>query len=252
LNLSQYLITDPGFYLLAIPAVLILSMSKTGLGSGFGSLATPLLGMAIAVPQAAAIMLPVLLVCDLMGQSRLYPHINWRLFKFILPFGLIGTLIGYLLMRRVAPNTVAGIVGALTLLFLAQRLAFRASKDKPLPRPIGAVLTATTGFTSFVAHAGGPPISFYIIPMQLAPLVYTATMGAFFFVINLSKWVPYAALGLFEWKNFFTSIVLMPLVPFGVWAGMSFASRVRQDTFYNIMYCGMFVAGVKLLYDGLK
>jgi uncharacterized protein len=246
------LITDWHFYLVAIPAVLILSLSKSGFGSGFGSLAVPLMSIAVPVPQAAAILLPVLFAIDVSGQTRLWQHINWRLIRFLIPCGLVGTVIGYLLMTRISSQMVAGIVGLLTLLFLAQRLLLQANKNKHLPKWLGGLLTITAGFTSFVAHAGGPPISFYVIPLQMAPLVYTATMGSFFFAINLSKWIPYAALGLFDWRNLATSLALLPIVPFGVWLGVRLAATMKQDVFYKILYTGMFLTGCKLLWDGLK
>ena len=56
------LITDPYFYAVAIPAVLLLGISKSGFGTGFGSLAVPLMALSVSVPQAAAILIPVLLV----------------------------------------------------------------------------------------------------------------------------------------------------------------------------------------------
>lgn len=153
------LITDWYFYAVAVPAVLLLGISKSGFGAGFGSLAVPLMAMAVSVPQAAAILMPVLLVMDLLGIAALRKEFDKRLLKFLLPFGLLGTVIGALLFKVLAANIVAGIVGGFTLLFLAQRLLFPPRADSaPPPRWLGAILTATSGFTSFVAHAGGPPI----------------------------------------------------------------------------------------------
>ncbi|MEO7854613.1 MAG: sulfite exporter TauE/SafE family protein, partial [Rubrivivax sp.] len=57
-------IADADFYALAVPAVLLMGMSKSGFLSGFGALAVPLLSLRIGVPQAAAIMLPLLLIMD--------------------------------------------------------------------------------------------------------------------------------------------------------------------------------------------
>ena len=53
-------ISDPSFWWVALPAVLLLGLSKSGFASGLGSLATPLLAVAMPVPQAAAVMLPLL------------------------------------------------------------------------------------------------------------------------------------------------------------------------------------------------
>ena len=87
------LITDPYFYLVAVPAVLLLGVSKSGFGTGFGALAVPLMAVAVTVPQAAAILMPVLLVMDLLGITALRKELDARLLRFLLPFGLLGTLI---------------------------------------------------------------------------------------------------------------------------------------------------------------
>lgn len=245
-------ITDPFFYAVAIPAVLLLGVSKSGFGAGFGSLAVPMMALAISVPQAAAILMPVLLVMDLLGMAAFRKDFDKTLLKFLLPFGVLGIAIGALLFRVLSAHTVAGIVGAFTLLFLAQRLVFPPRPDSaPPPRWLGALLTTTSGFTSFIAHAGGPPITAYVIPLRLSPVRFTATMAFFFFVVNLSKWIPYGVLGLLDWRNMATSLVLLPLAPIGVWAGVRMARRISQTLFYRFLYLGMFLTGVKLLWDGL-
>jgi hypothetical protein len=246
------LITDWQFYAAAVPAVLLLGISKSGFGAGFGSLAVPLMALAVTVPQAAAILMPVLLVMDLLGIAAFRKDFDRALLRFLLPWGLVGIVVGTLLFRALRPPWVAGIVGVFTLLFLAQRLLFPPRADSPPPpRWVGAVLTATSGFTSFVAHAGGPPINAYVIPLKLSPVVFRGTMAFFFFVINLAKWVPYAWLGLLDMRNLATSIVLLPLAPLGVWIGVRIARRINPVLFYRFIYAGMLLTGVKLVWDAL-
>lgn len=247
------LITDPFFYAVAIPAVLLMGISKSGFGSGFGSLAVPMIAMAVTVPQAAAILMPILLVIDLLGISVFRKSFDKDLLKFMLPWAMVGIAIGTLLFKLLDATTVAAIVGIFTLFFLAQRLLFPPKPDAaPPPKWLGAMLTATSGFTSFIAHAGGPPISAYVIPLKLKPLVFTATMSYLFFFINLSKWIPYAWLGLLDLRNFFTSLVLLPLAPIGVWIGVRIAKRIKPYLFYKLVYVGMFLTGCKLVWDGFK
>jgi uncharacterized membrane protein YfcA len=137
-----------------------------------------------------------------------------------------------------------------TLLFLAQRLLFPPRPDSaPPPRWLGAILTTTSGFTSFIAHAGGPPINAYMIPLRLPPIRFAATMAFFFFFINLSKWLPYAWLGLLDMRNLATSLVLLPLAPVGVLVGVRLARRIRPQLFYRLVYTGMFLTGIKLVWD---
>ena len=246
------LITDPYFYAVAIPAVLLMGVSKSGFGAGFGSLAVPLMALAVSVPQAVAIFMPILFLMDILGMAAFRKEFDLKLLKFILPWGLLGIVIGVLLFKWLPAHTVAGIVGAFTLLFLAQRLLFAPKVDSaPPPRWLGAILSATSGFTSFIAHAGGPPISAYVIPLRLSPLKFTATMAFFFFVINLAKWVPYAWLGLLDLRNMATSLVLLPIAPLGVWLGVWSARRIDPVLFYRLIYLGMFLTGVKLVWDAL-
>jgi uncharacterized membrane protein YfcA len=246
-------ITDPWFYAVAIPAVLLMGLSKSGFGAGFGALATPLLALAVPVPQAAAIMLPLLLVMDGFGVKALFLQRDRALIRLLLPAGLLGTVLGTLSFGVLAPKVVAGIVGGLTLAFLAQRLLFPPRADsKPPPKWLGFGLGIASGFTSFVAHAGSPPVSAYVLPLRLSPITYTATMATFFAAINLSKWVPYAWLGLIDMRNITTSLVLVPLAPVGVWVGVKLVPHIRPVLFYRLVYTGMFLTGAKLLWDGLK
>jgi uncharacterized membrane protein YfcA len=251
--MSLPLITDPFFYAVAIPATLLMGVSKSGFGTGFGSLAVPLMALAVTVPEAAAIMMPVLFFIDVLGLAAFRKNLDFKLLKFLVPCGLLGTLMGYLLFKVLDARVVAAMVGGFTLLFLAQRMLFPPKADAPPPpRWVGALLTVTSGFTSFVAHAGGPPLSVYVIPLRLSPLLFASTMSFFFFSINLSKWIPYGLLGLLDWRNMVTSLALLPFVPLGVWTGVRLAKHIRPELFYRFLYAGMFLTGAKLLWDGLQ
>lgn len=245
------MITDPWFYAVAVPAVLLMGLGKSGFLGGFGALATPLMALAVPVPQAAAIMLPLLLVMDATGLQQLWRERDRALIRHLLPAGLAGTVLGTVVFGLLPATTVAGIVGALTLLFLAQRFVFPPRADRPRPpRWVGWLAALASGFTSFVAHAGSPPISAYVLPLRLNPVVFSATMAVFFAAVNLSKWIPYAWLGLIDVRNMTTSLVLLPLAPVGVWLGVWALRRIRPTWFYRVAYAGMFFTGVKLLWDG--
>jgi uncharacterized membrane protein YfcA len=246
-------ITGWAFYATAIPAVLLMGLSKSGFGAGLGSLAVPLMALAIPVPQAAALLMPVLLLTDILSVHAFRREIDKALLWLLIPFGLVGTLIGTALFRVLDARTVATLVGAFTLIFLAQRWLFppRANAPPP-PRWAGRVLATVSGFTSFVSHTGGPPLNAYVIPLRLPPVQFAATMAVFFFCINLSKWIPYAWLGLFDARNLATSALLLPLAPVGVWVGVRIARRISPAMFYRLINIGMLLTGCKLLWDGLR
>ena len=241
------MITDPSFYALAIPAVLLIGLSKSGFLSGFGSMATPMLALVVSVPDAAAIILPLLTVMDATGVQKLWRERDRDLLRLILPAGLVGIGVGIATFSFLSPTQVSGVVGVLTLVFLAQRRLGLTVARLESSRWWGRLLSMASGFTSFIAHAGGPPIMAYTLPLKLPPVQLTATMAVFFGAINLSKYLPYAALGLFDMRNLVTSAVLAPIAPLGVWAGIALMKRVKADTFYVIAEISMLAAGIQLL-----
>jgi uncharacterized membrane protein YfcA len=246
-------VDDPWFYAVAVPAVLMTGLAKSGFASGFGSLAVPLMALTLPVPQAAAILLPLLLVMDATGLHQLWRDRDRALVRRLVPWGLAGIGLGWLGFGLLPPKAVAAIVGAMTLAFLAQRLLFRPRAEGTPPRPwLGPACATAAGFTSFVAHAGGPPISAYTLPLKMPPRVLSATLAVFFAAVNLAKWGPYAMLGLIDQRNMATSLLLMPLAPLGVWIGVRLLGRMNPVVFYRVAYTGMLLTGLKLLWDGLR
>lgn len=246
-------VTDPVFYAVAIPAVLITGLSKSGFAAGFGSMATPMMALTLPAPQAAAIMLPLLMVMDVTGLQQMWRDRDSALLRQLLPWGVLGVGVGALLFGLLSAKAVAGLLGVLTLGFLAQRLFFPPRRDGHVAKPwVGRMCAAASGVTSFVAHAGGPPIMAYLLPLKMEPRIMASTMAVYFGAINAVKVVPYAAMGFLDWRNLFTSLLLVPLAPLGVWAGVWLVRRVDPTWFYRLAYAGMFCTGVKLLWDAFK
>ena len=119
------LIADPAFYAVAVPAALLVGIGKSGVAGGFGILAVPLIALVMPVPQAAAIVLPLLTVGDLFGLAALIRDRDRALLRVLLPAGLVGTVVGILLFGVLTPKAVSAVVGVMTLLFLAQRAGRR-------------------------------------------------------------------------------------------------------------------------------
>ena len=246
-------IHDPVFYAVAVPAVLLVGLSKSGFAAGFGSLATPVLALTLPAPQAAAIMLPLLLAMDATGLQQMWRDRDPVLLRRLVPYGALGVAVGTALFGLLSAQAVAGLLGVLTLSFLAQRLFFPPRRDKPpAAHWVGKSCATVAGFTSFVAHAGGPPMYAYLLPLRMDPRTVSATMAVFFAVINAVKLVPYTALGLMDLRNLATSVLLMPVAPLGVWAGVWLVRRVDLTWFYRLACVGMLLTGLKLLWDAFK
>jgi uncharacterized membrane protein YfcA len=246
-------ITDPLFYAAAVPAILLMGVSKGGFGSGAGLFATPLMALTVPIPQAAAIMLPILIAMDITGLWAYRGRYSRENLKLILAGGIVGIAIGALTFRYLSDAWIRVILGAMSIAFVAQRYLVRASSGTPAPRSTakGFFWSAAAGVTSTIAHAGGPPLSIYLLPQRLEKSVLVGTTVVFFAAVNLVKLVPYAWLGLFDTRNLWTSAVLIPLAPVGIFLGVKLMRRLSEALFYRVCYSLLLVVGAKLLWDGL-
>lgn len=248
------MITDPLFWLAAVPGVLLFGISKGGFPGGFGIVTVPLMALAIAPAQAAAIMLPILLVMDVGAVWAYRRHWDRSLVKVLLPAGLLGTLIGTLLFRTLSADALRLFLGALAIGFVLWRLRQREASAAPAKPSVvkGTFWGTLAGLTSFIAHAGGPPISVYLLPLRLAPSALVGTVAVTFAALNWSKVLPYWWLGLFSQQNLLTSVALAPVGLGGVALGVWLHRRIREALFYGLVYAFLLMTGAKLLYDGLR
>lgn len=250
------MLTDPYFYTLAVPAFLLTGISKGGFGGGLGSMGVPLMALAIPVPQAAAIMLPLLMVMDVVGVWRYRRDYARSLMGILLAGAVIGTVLGYSAFRHLDDGWIRLLIGAIAVLFPLKDLVLRALGRSPLPEAPNAVKgvfwSTVAGVTSFIANAGSPPIQVFLLPLRLDKTVFVATTTVYFAFMNAIKLGPYISLGLFTHENLMTSAILLPLALAGIFLGIWLHARVPDKPFYFWCNVFLFVTGLKLLWDGSR
>ena len=247
--------TDPAFYFFAVPAVLLIGLAKGGF-TGLGALGTPLMALGIDDPvRAAAILLPILIAQDVVGVAAFRKSWDRSVLVAMLPGAVVGIGLGYLLAARISSDSVMAVLGLITIIFGAYRL--RVERGKAIaapsnsPRWAGSLFGIAAGFTSQIAHAGGPPFQMWVMPRRLERDVFVGTSAIFFAVVNWIKVPAYLALGQFTLENAIATLVLLPVAILASLAGVRLVREVAPDRFYTIVYVLMILAGGKLLLDGL-
>ncbi len=246
---------DFQFFLLALPAVLLIGLAKGGF-TGLGALGTPLMALAIDDPiKAAAILLPILIAQDVVGVTAFRRTWDGSVLVAMIPGAVIGIALGYLLAARVSADAVMAVLGLISIVFGAYRLwierGHRIAAASDSPGWVGSLFGIATGFTSQIAHAGGPPFQMWVMPKRLPRDVLVGTSAIFFAVINWIKVPAYVALGQFTVDNAIASAVLLPFAVLASLLGVRLVRRVSGERFYAIVYLLMIIAGAKLLLDGL-
>ncbi len=245
------MIVDPFFYAVAIPAVLFFGMAKGGMGAAFGLISVPLMSLAVPPLQAAAILLPTLLVMDAVAVKSFWQEWDTHNLRLTLPGAMLGILVGTFTFHYFSEAAIRLLLGAIVMLFIANYVLRKNLAPKPPTPWRGAWWGGLAGFTSFGIHSGGPPISIFVLPQRLEKRRLMATFAFFFALVNVVKLIPYAALGQFSHVNLMTSLVLLPVAPVGVLVGVWLLDKINEDLVYGLSYFGLGLLGIKLTYDGV-
>ncbi|MDF2982193.1 MAG: sulfite exporter TauE/SafE family protein [Devosia sp.] len=243
---------DLYFWTVAILAVFIVALSKSGLVGSLGMVAVPMMSLVMPARDAAGMLLPLLLVMDAIAIWTYRKDADWRILKIMLPGAMVGTLVGWALWSFVSDAMVLLFIGIITLLFILDALLPIRKKLEGLPpsKPWGAFWGGFAGFTSFISHTGGPPFQIYVLPQRLTPVIYSGTTAFFFAIVNTAKLVPYFFLGQLNVANLTHAAILAPLAVVGVMIGVWLVRRISVKRFYQLTYWLVFLLSLKLIYDG--
>lgn len=241
------------FWFCAVPAVMSIGLAKGGFGAGAIILATPLLTLAIPVTHAVGLLLPLLIITDMIALMHYRHHFDRRSIKMLVPSACLGVIAGALFFgcfsgSMKALRVTIGVVSLSFVLFQILRTLILGAMAKHRPRVLeGILMGATAGFTSTVAHAGGPPVLMYLLPQKLEKRMFVGTMAVFFAFVNLAKLIPYHILGLLYAGDTKTILVLAPLTFAGVRLGVYFNKRFSDIWFNRMIYSVLLVTGIQLI-----
>jgi uncharacterized protein len=244
---------DLWFWGCAIVASLLVGASKGGL-PGVGVLGVPVLAQATSPVVAAGLLLPILITSDWYGLWMYRKNYDLRLIKLMVATSIIGILIGWAAASHTNDNIVKLIVGLIGLFYFVDALL----KSKRVIAPATENLPRATfwggiaGFTSFVAHAGGPPYQMYVLPLKLDKMTYAGTTTIVFAIINLLKLPPYWQLGQINLVSLEICAWLTPIALIGAFAGYHLTKILPEKMFFRLVEVALFLLSFKLLYDGLS
>ncbi|MFK7836679.1 MAG: sulfite exporter TauE/SafE family protein [Sulfitobacter sp.] len=246
---------DLFFFLVAGPAVVFAGISKAGFGSGAAFAAATVLALVVEPGLALGVMLPLLMLIDV---SSLKPY--WRKWsapdvRLLIIGGLPGVIVGALLYRVASADLIRLLIGGVAVGFVLWQLALKMElvrlARRRMPDWAGILWGVATGFTTFISHAGGPPAAIFLLGRGLSKRQYQASSVLLFWILNIAKFFPYAALGMFTTQTFIANIALAPFALLGTWLGVKAHSLVPERLFFSLTYVLLLVTGGKLIWDGL-
>jgi len=238
------------FFAMAALVIFIIGLAKGGLGGTLGVLATPLMTLVMPADQVIGLLLPILIIADMFAVATHWQRWDRKLVLLLIPGSVAGMLVGSLFIASISPDTLRRGIGVITLLFVVYKLL-----EGRILRFIqyqsrnwhGLLAGIVAGFSSTLAHTGGPPIAIYLLMQNVSPRVFVATTALFFAALNWIKVPSYFYIGLFDFNLLWQVAWLLPLLPASVWVGKQIAYKVDKIIFDRIIVVLLAVSAIFLL-----
>ena len=238
------------FYAMLALVILLIGLSKGGLGGALGMMATPLMALVMPADQVLGLVLPLLIIADVFAVTWLWRMWDARALRLLLPSGVAGVMIGTFVITNAPTGLLQTILGVIVLVFALYKL-FEGRIMRGMhyrPRPWHGVLAGiTSGLASSLAHTGSPPISVYLLLLEVPPLIFAGTSAIFFAAVNWVKVPFYFYAGLFDWALFLQALWLTPLLPLSVWLGKWGAARMDPRRYERVITWLLVLTGLLLI-----
>ena len=158
------------FFIIAA-AMVFSGISKAGLGSGASFAGASLLSILIDPAVALRITLPLFMLADVVALPPFWNKWSWPTAKPIVLGSLPGVGLGVFLYRSADADLLRVLLGLISLAFVSyqvlQIVGFFSSTPRKLSTRIGGLVGSIAGFTSFISHAGGPPVTVYLLVQEI-------------------------------------------------------------------------------------
>ena len=242
------------FFLCVVPAIILYGIAKSGLGGSMTLISIPLMTVVMPLGQALAIVLPILILSDMVAVYKFRKNFDAETLRLLVPSAAIGIFIGSTTFMYFSESLLKFIIGLMGFLFAGHYFLFKAKVIIPLKKSYikGGVCSVISGFTSFCVHAGGTPLSVYLLPLRMKKEVYVGTRIIFFTCLNLMKFPFYINLSIVTLESFKQSLLLFPLAVIGIGIGYQILKIIKESIFYNIIYILILCSSTKLIFDFLK
>ena len=241
------------FFFTVIPAIILYGIAKSGLGGSMTLISIPLMTIVMPLNQALGIILPILIFSDFIATYKYRREFDLSTLKLMIPFAAFGIIIGSLTFSYFSEELLKLIIGLMGFIFASHYFFFKKNKETKSQKNLlkGGICSIIAGFTSFCVHAGGTPVSLYLLPLRMKKEIYVGTRIFFFTFINLIKLPLYISLSMTNFESFKHSVILFPVALLGILIGYKLLKIIEEKMFYNFIYALIFVTSTKLLYDYL-
>lgn len=238
-------------WIIVIICAIFIGFSKSGLPNS-GILVVTVLMFVFPAKESIGILLPMLIVGDIYAVIFYRRNVVWKYLISLLPWVLIGTILGYFVLDQINSDQLKPIIGSIVLLMIIihvwrDRLGVRFNELLPQSKWFTTFTGVSGGFTSMVGNAAGGIMTIYFLVKKIPKREFVGTSAWFFLAVNLIKFPFYVHLGLINHESLaFNAWMVLPIIA-GAYIGSKVLPYIPQKLFQILILSLAAVGAVKLL-----
>lgn len=232
---------------------LTFGLSKSAV-AGFGVIGVIIFAIILPGKQLTAAIVPLALIADASAGLIYRKHANWKSILTMLPFTILGLVVGWLILDKIDDWTARKLIGIIILSLCSFHFwRNRQKPSTPTERPVANVsylygLCFLFGLTSSLSNAGGPLLLLSLLTMNLSKLELLGTQSCFCLITNGTRIPLLLKSGLMNHQTLHLSLVLTAATITGFAIGWKTAQRLNQKSFENISLVFSILGGLKLVF----
>ena len=245
---------DISYYLIVSFSILLFAISKSGFsGGGLALISVTLLSITYGPLTAIAILMPMLIVCDVIALFLNKKYFEYKILWSIAPYSLLGVIIGTILFKFINLSMISIFIGSISLIYVLLNYLIVDNRNlKKIPFYGSKSFWGTlAGFTSFVLHSGGLPLNIYFMSIYNKKVQFVAGVVFSIALINLFKLIPYFYLEILNFEKLYNYLIFSPIAVIGVILGHWMNSKLSDNSFFTIINIFVVIGSLRLIYLGL-
>lgn len=248
MTLTTALTASPSGWILALLASFILGISKSGL-KGISIIIVTLMALAFGAKASTGVLLPLLVVGDIFAVWYYNRHAQWHHILRILPWMIIGVLIGTAIGKDLPPDVFRWTMAAIILMTVGMMYWWDRKRSKTVPThwAFAGMIGTLAGITTMIGNLAGAFSNIYFLAMRLPKNQFIGTAAWLFLIVNSFK-VPFHV---FYWdtinyQTLMLNVKLLPGLLIGLFVGVRLVELIKDD-FYRKMILVLTGLGALLL-----
>lgn len=236
-------------WVLAAVGVFMIGMGKAGL-KGMDMLSVTLMAIAFTSKGSTGVVLPLLCLADIAAVWYYKRHVRWEYFFRLIPWMVIGILIGVWTGNQMAEIIFRKMMAAIILItiLLVVVVEFRLKHGVSHHPVFAGTVGLMAGFTTMMGNLAGAFANIYFLAMRTPKNDFIGTTAWIFLCVNLFK----LPLQVFVWKNIHlstltTDLFLIPVLGIGFWTGLRCVGILQEQIFRKVVIGLTILGGVIML-----